>query len=348
MRWSTIDFAGVASVVSATLRLHTTGQVHVGFGSSPNVRAKRLTATWSPNSATNDGGGLWSSSPVAYPGPSSTTTGQVTKAVPNSEEATVDIDVTAIVRAWAPTSAGGSGAGQYGIGLYPHDENDGTDTTEFYSVKATSSKRPVLLITVTTNRPPTGPSPIAPVGAGASIAGGFVATVTDPDGDPIAAWGVELRNSTLTTVWTNPAGTAGIVGGTITAPYTGPALTAGGAYSWRMRAQDGPGAWGPFSDWIAFTSGTAPPDVYARWVATVLGDLAAPVPLTILGTIRPVDDEVSAIVGAEYGDRFLVVDEHTSPTISRTLRLLGMSVDLVGSGDASTITATVVSEDVVP
>lgn len=352
LKFNAIDWTGVAAVVSATLRLKTTTQVHVGFGSSPRVRAQRLTGSWSPNSATNDGGGLWSSSPVAYPGPGHTSTGESVVSPSGAENATVNIDITAIVRAWAPAAAGGSGAGQYGIGLYPGTENDGTDTIEFWSAKASTANRPTLLITVTTNRAPNAPSLVSPVGPGASVAGGFVATVSDPDGDAIVAYGIELRNAAATVIWSVPAGTAGIVGGTVTVPYTGPALTAGASYSWHMRAQDGPGAWGPYSDWVTFSSGTAPPEVYARWASTILAALAEPTPLTILGTVRPQGPEVAAIVGAEYGDRFLVVDEHTTPTISRTLRVLGMSVDLAagpvlpdGTSGPGTITATAVTED---
>lgn len=347
VKFNTIDWSGVASVVSATLRLKTTDQVHVGFGSSPRVLAQRLTASWSPNGATNDGGGLWSSSPVAYPGPSHTTSGQGSASPSGAENATVNIDVTAIVRAWAPVAAGGSGAGQYGIGLYPGTEADATDTIEFYSAESVSANRPTLLITVTTNRPPNAPSPLAPVGSGASIAGGFQAIVTDPDGDAIAAYGVELRDATGATIWSQPAGTAGIVGNSITAPYTGPALTAGATYSWRMRAQDAPGGWGAWSSWTVFTSGAAPPDVYSRWASTILAALAAPAPLTILGTVRPRGSEVAAILGAEYGDRLEVVDVHVTPTIDRVLRVVGMSVDLASTSDgAGDITANVVTEDV--
>ena len=109
-----------------------------------------------------------------------------------------------------------------------------------------------------------------------------------------------------------------------------------------MRAQDAPGAWGPYSAWVAFSSGTAPPDVYSRWASTILAALANPTPLTILGTVRPVGDDVAAIIGAEYGDRFELFDVHVSPPIDRVLRVLGMQCAL----DPQGITATVVTEDV--
>ena len=341
IRWPAIDWSGVAAVTSAKLRLRTTGQVHVGFGSGPRIYCRRLTESWSPNSATNDGGGNWSSAQEAYPGPGSTTAGQASSTVTRAEETTFDVDVTAIVRAWAPVAAGGGGTGQYGIGLFPYAEGSGTYTTEVYSAKV-SGKQPLLLLTVVTNHPPNAPVPVAPVGPGATVAGGFVADVTDADGDAIAQWNVELQDGNAATIWTKTAAT-GITGGHIVAAYDGAALVAGGRYAWRMRAQDAPGGWGAFTSWIGFTSGTTPPDVFGRWAATILGELALPKPLTILGTIRPQGDEVAAICGAEYGDRLEVVDVHVSPAIDRIVRIVGMSVDLAPDPDGFAV--TVVSED---
>lgn len=55
------------------------------------------------------------------------------------------LDVSAIVRAWAPTAAGGSAAKKYGIALYSPAEDSTTYATEFLSRETgTSSSRPIL------------------------------------------------------------------------------------------------------------------------------------------------------------------------------------------------------------
>lgn len=259
---------------------------------------------------------------------------------PRTEEQTFDVDVTAIVTAWAPAAAGGSGAGQYGFGLFPNGESDGTRTTELYSAKA-GSKAPQLLITVSTNRPPNAPAPVSPVGPNTAIGAGFTATATDPDGQDLVAWNVELTDDQGVAVWSATAGT-GIAGSTIVAAYGGPALTLGGAYQWRMRVQDSAGGWSALSLWTWFTFGTAPPDPITRWASAILAALARPRPLTVLGTIRPRDALVAAVLGAEYGDRLEVVDIHVSPQIDRLVRVLGMSADLAPGG----ISVSIVSEDV--
>jgi len=68
--------------------------------------------------------------------------------MPGGENAEKDIDITAIVRAWAPTAAGGSGAGQYGIVLREISGST-TYTTEVWPRESgTSGARPVLTVVV--------------------------------------------------------------------------------------------------------------------------------------------------------------------------------------------------------
>ena len=140
------DFANVLEIVSAKLRLRTSTQVNTGFGSSPRTRVQRLTGSWSEGSATSPGSGnavTWANQPPA------TSTGEANGTIPESEGASVDIDITAIVKAWAPVSAGGSGAINYGVRLISWDESTESRTTEFMSDDAgTSSYRPQLIMTV--------------------------------------------------------------------------------------------------------------------------------------------------------------------------------------------------------
>lgn len=139
--FASIDWTGVVAVVSATLRLTTSSQVNLAFGSSPKVEARRITGSWSEGSSSSPSG----SNAVVWPGPSTTTTGASQATVTRSEGARIGLSVTAIARAWAPVAAGGSGATRRGIALYSAAESDPAKATEFLSRETGSSgSRPVL------------------------------------------------------------------------------------------------------------------------------------------------------------------------------------------------------------
>ena len=70
-----LNYSGMASIVSATLYMKSTGQTHIAFGSSPTLRAKRITASWG-NSGGSEGSWSGSANPKASTVPNSTTTGQ--------------------------------------------------------------------------------------------------------------------------------------------------------------------------------------------------------------------------------------------------------------------------------
>src|SRR5262245_31473161 len=73
------DWTGMRSITSAVLRVTTTSQVHLGFASGTAIIARRITGSWTANSAASSGepgGSGWSTSPSVYPGPAATTTGQ--------------------------------------------------------------------------------------------------------------------------------------------------------------------------------------------------------------------------------------------------------------------------------
>src|SRR5262245_54523056 len=91
-----LDWSGVKRITSAVIRLRTTGQVHIGFSSTPDFFVARATAAWTANSASSsaEGGSGWSTSPTVYPGPPSTSTGRVGKRAPTAENSTFDTDIT--------------------------------------------------------------------------------------------------------------------------------------------------------------------------------------------------------------------------------------------------------------
>ena len=91
------------------------------------------------------GSGNW----VVWPGPNATASGEKTASITRTENAQVEIDVTAIVRAWAPVGAGGSGAANNGLRIAGYTETSETYTTEFLSDdNGTASARPILFVTL--------------------------------------------------------------------------------------------------------------------------------------------------------------------------------------------------------
>ena len=343
-----VNWSGITKVNSATLELTTTSFAHVQEGSTPRIKVYRVTSSWSPNSASSsgEGGSGWSTSGLVYPGPSATSVGgQESVAVPEGGGDSLSVDVTAIMRAVAPSSAGGSGAKWYGLRVTPFEESDSARNTEFYSAEASSGK-PSILLSLETGHTPIAPTPLAPMGAGASAAT-FSATVTDPDGDAITNVHVTLYAANGTTVLWDVSGLTGgasVVGNKWSRPYSGPALVAGLTYKWKVRASDANG-YGPWCGLVSFTIGAAPPPAtpYPSWAQVILDQLAEPSILTDLGTITPYGPEVVPVVCAEFGDRWLVVDDMTSPPISRTVRVIGERVSI----GPDRIEVNAVTEDVV-
>ena len=126
---------------TATLKMQTTSQVRVGFGSGPTIEVRRITGSWSAGSSSSPSSG----NAVVYPGPSTTSTGAKRANVTKSENAAVSIDITAIARAWAPSSIGGSAAAQRGVALYPGSGST-SDTTEVWPVEKGGGNRPQLVL----------------------------------------------------------------------------------------------------------------------------------------------------------------------------------------------------------
>jgi hypothetical protein len=141
VQFPSIPWTKVRAVKTATLQLQTSTQVRVGFGSSPTIELRRITGTWSAGSASAPSSG----NAVVWPGPATTTSGLVRANVTRSENAGVAIRVDAIARAWAPASAGGSGAAQRGIALYAGSGST-ADTSELWPVEKGGASRPTLVL----------------------------------------------------------------------------------------------------------------------------------------------------------------------------------------------------------
>jgi hypothetical protein len=139
LRFPSIPWTKIRAIRTATLKMTTSTQVRVGFGSAPKTQLRRITGNWSAGSSSSPSG----SNSVVWPGPSTTTSGAVTGAVSKSQSAAVAIRCDAIARAWAPASVGGSGAAQYGIALY-EASSSGSNTGEVWPVEQGGSARPTL------------------------------------------------------------------------------------------------------------------------------------------------------------------------------------------------------------
>jgi hypothetical protein len=141
VQFPSIPWANVRAIRKATLRVTTSTQVRIGFGSSPTIEVRRITGSWSAGSSSSPSGG----NAVVWPGPATTTSGAVRKDVTKSQSTAVDIDVTAIVKAWGPSSVGGSSAAQRGVALYGGSGST-ADTTEFWPVEQGGASRPQLTL----------------------------------------------------------------------------------------------------------------------------------------------------------------------------------------------------------
>lgn len=140
--FTAIPWGDVHEVVSAQIRVTTSDQDKVGFGSAPKVTVKRITSSWSEGSLSSPGSG----NSTVYPGPSVTSTGQVTEAIAKGENNLEPVDCSAIVRAWAPIAAGGSAQTQRGIAIFSASEDSEAATTEFWSRQ--HGPAPVLRVVV--------------------------------------------------------------------------------------------------------------------------------------------------------------------------------------------------------
>jgi len=139
VQFPSIPWTNVRAVKSATLKLTTSTQVRIGFGSSPKSQLRRITGSWSAGSSSSPSSG----NAVVWPGPTTTTTGAVTGSFGTAQSASKSVRVDAIARAWAPASIGGSGAAQRGIALYEYSSSGG-NTGEVWPVEQGGAARPTL------------------------------------------------------------------------------------------------------------------------------------------------------------------------------------------------------------
>jgi hypothetical protein len=252
---------GVRRVVSAKLKLKNDAPVIVSRGAQPRIYARQISGAWNEGSMTSFGAGA----AVAYPGPGATGSSLDSGELSTVDGAWVEVDVTTIVRAWAPTTVeNGLGQANYGFQLRSFDEGTTSRTTEFWSDD--TSFAPQLVITYETNTAPNAPTLTNlaaaengdPVIAEVSRSTGvprvtFTGAHSDPDvGDYASAVQVQVfadgatdavPGTPLVDSTTNFTGTVTAFGVSVDVS----ALTIGTTYRSRVKTRDRWGAWGAWS-----------------------------------------------------------------------------------------------------
>jgi hypothetical protein len=143
--FASIPWTGVVKVVSARLQMTTSSQVNVGFGDNPKVEVRRVTEAWNEGGAGSPSTG----NAVTWPGPSTTTSGSSVDTAPHGQGVRFNVDVSAIVRSWAPKAAGGSATTKRGFAIFSTAESDPNRTTEIRARETGgSSDDPVLELTL--------------------------------------------------------------------------------------------------------------------------------------------------------------------------------------------------------
>lgn len=284
-----IDWSDVATVTKATLRLYVSSSssgTHGPKSSSADVLVRRVSSSWTANSASSSGdspsGSGWSTSPTTWPGPG-TSTPEVTKTnVPTGSGAYIDIDVLAIVMKWAPVSIGGEGLPAYGFAL--HDAGGGY--SEFHSAYGTD---PRLYIDYT-SAPPTTPVVSKPTGKSADTTPAYEWSAVHPDGAPITAWDLEDRVAGGAVTYSKVDQTSGIVTGKVT--HTAATALSTGPREARARVFGG-GLWSAWSAWKSYAIDRPP----------ATPTMTAPA-ATVSGTRRPVHTFTWSDPDADAGEVF--------------------------------------------
>jgi hypothetical protein len=253
------DWSGMTGITRAELKLKTAGQTHVGFGTTPRIFVQRITGAWS---ASGGGESNWTATGQPDPFPASTATGRADSVITRSENALVSIDITDIVKAWAPVAAGGSNAANYGIALLSYNEGSTAYTTEFLSSLGGYASSIVVTYTeAPPGKPPTAPSLTAPSGrvTGASTPT-FTAKANSTSPHTLVSYDIQVATDSGFTskVWDAANRTTGVSGENISTAYGGTALARGRTYYWRIRTKNNAGFTGPWATAKTFSVNALP------------------------------------------------------------------------------------------
>lgn len=245
------SFAGMTTITSAILKVKTSSQYYVGFGSDPDINIYRIVEAWSEGSSVGLSGTNaveWDNQPTidstVLAGPHDVAT---------SENTWDSFDVTALLQ--AALTAGVF----YGLRMRATDEGTATDVTEFYA-REYGSNDAYIDVTYTTSAVPLAPTLVAPASNATARSRVPTFTLVHNDPNPCTMYEIEVNASATgvgAVLWDSGAQTSGIIGNDITRVYAGSALANGTAYYWRARTSDATG-WGPWTGWRKFTTVVLP------------------------------------------------------------------------------------------
>jgi hypothetical protein len=264
----TLDWTDVTTITSATIHLRS-NNYHAAI-SSPNFYIKRCTSTWSEGTRGadevwyGDNAVEWSNQP------STTSTDHVNTTAGSADETWYSIDITNIVKQWAPTSIpGGSNQSNYGVMLKQKsgntssvDEVGGAGITGFYTRE--SAYDPYITLTYTDNTAPDAPTSMSPSGnpiiTGADLTPTLSFTYTDPDSDNSASKEVEVATDSgfASMVWDSGKVGSVVASGATMNTDVGTNLTRGVRYYWRARVWDSSDAVSAWSATSSFTVNSLP------------------------------------------------------------------------------------------
>ena len=246
------SFSGMVEITSAILNIKTSSQIHVAFGSDPDIIVQKLTGSFSEGSSD----ALSASNSVTWANqPGASSTDQATKDVTTSEGTWVTIDITNMIE-----NIRAAGATFYGLRIRANDETAAADVTEFYSSEFGTSHDAYISVTYSTNTAPNAPTSLSPTGDAlvSGLTPTFTGTFSDPDvGDLMAqAQVIVYADNGTTVIW--DSGAFADTGTTFSKLYSGPALTGNTFYKWKGRTADDDGAWGAYSALQRFKVNSTP------------------------------------------------------------------------------------------
>jgi hypothetical protein len=251
-----IDFTGWSSVTSASLVL-TTSTTHNSWGTSTkSLNVARSLVAWTEDAGAENNWTQWVNNTYNNYGHHNTAgtdydiSDMTTVSVSGTRPSTVTIDVTAQVNSWL------GGANNNGFILYMGNETADSHYAEFYAREyGTSSARPTLNITYTTNTAPTAPTLNSPLSASRQDGGvTFNFTQNDADtSDYVTGYQVDVSSvSDFSTIAFTDTASVSRQSSTVSAYYSGAnGLTPLSTYYWRVKTKDSAGEWSPYSTNVA-------------------------------------------------------------------------------------------------
>jgi len=221
-----LDWTSVSTITSATLNFKTGDY---WMGASPSYVIRRATSSWVESPAPGTAG------------PSDTTTGQVSGTLTGGAPGFYKwyaIDITDIVKAWAPTSIpGGGNAANYGVQLRSNTESSSSYGWAVYARE--SAYDSYIVLTYTTNTAPNAPTLNSPIG-GAIVASQTPTlnfTPSDPEGDTHTYYTYQVDDNSdfSSPVESTEVGPGSFTNGVAVNRVVTSTLSRGTTYYWRVK-----------------------------------------------------------------------------------------------------------------